>query len=529
MRSFNLEKSQHWADQTAKRVIAIKGNKDLYTVASGITPSGTVHVGNFREVITVVLVAKALMDAGKKVRFIYSWDNFDTFRKVPKDFPNQEMLQKELRRAISRIPDAFGEAPSYAARNIQKFEKELERVGIKPEFLYQEQRYGAGLYAKQIREALEQRGKIMKILDVYRKEPLPENWLPASIYCEKCQRDEMEYETYPGEWNYSYKCKTCGNEATTDIRTTKNLKLNWRADWPMRWGYEGVDFEPGGKDHSSDGGSFDTGKEIIKQVWDKEPPVYLQYDFVMIKGGTGKMSSSKGELFTLSQVLDVYTPEMVRWIFSSQRPNHDFSLAFDIDVIKVYEEFDRAETAAYDFSKSEDPKWIQLRRNLELAAVSELPETKPYRAGFRELCNRLQICGGDFERTLEKFYAKDIKTPVDKQLFLERCEKAWTWIQKYAPDDFKYVLHRTPVTVSLNTNQQSFLKELRSIVNETNLDVVDAKELNQIIYDKAIHGTSCDPKEAFVAVYQKLIGRDQGPRLPSFLKEIGKERILELI
>jgi lysyl-tRNA synthetase class 1 len=78
-------RTPHWADIAAMRVIKERGDKETYVVASGITPSGTVHVGNFREVVTVAFVAKALEDLGKKVRFIYSWDNFDTFRKVPKN------------------------------------------------------------------------------------------------------------------------------------------------------------------------------------------------------------------------------------------------------------------------------------------------------------------------------------------------------------------------------------------------------------------------------------------------------------
>lgn len=94
----------HWADQTAVRVIAQKGDKNIYTVASGITPSGVVHFGNFREVITVDFVARALRDRGKDVRFIYSWDNFDTFRKVPKNVPNPETFKPYLRRPIARIP-----------------------------------------------------------------------------------------------------------------------------------------------------------------------------------------------------------------------------------------------------------------------------------------------------------------------------------------------------------------------------------------------------------------------------------------
>ena len=61
----------HWADQVADRIIRERGDLDLYTCASGITPSGTVHIGNFREIITVDLVVKALRSRGKNVRFIY--------------------------------------------------------------------------------------------------------------------------------------------------------------------------------------------------------------------------------------------------------------------------------------------------------------------------------------------------------------------------------------------------------------------------------------------------------------------------
>ena len=61
----------HWADQTAEKIIRTRGDLDCYTCASGITPSGTVHIGNFREIISVDLVVRALRDKGKKVRFIY--------------------------------------------------------------------------------------------------------------------------------------------------------------------------------------------------------------------------------------------------------------------------------------------------------------------------------------------------------------------------------------------------------------------------------------------------------------------------
>ena len=84
----------HWADQTAEKIIRERGDLDLYTCASGITPSGTVHIGNFREIISVELVVRALRDRGKKVRFIYSWDDYDVFRKVPENMPKKELLEE---------------------------------------------------------------------------------------------------------------------------------------------------------------------------------------------------------------------------------------------------------------------------------------------------------------------------------------------------------------------------------------------------------------------------------------------------
>ena len=86
----------HWADTTADRIIRQCGEKDTYTLAAGITPSGTIHFGNFREIITVDFVARAMRARGKSVRFIFSWDNYDTFRKIPSNLPNQEELKKHL-------------------------------------------------------------------------------------------------------------------------------------------------------------------------------------------------------------------------------------------------------------------------------------------------------------------------------------------------------------------------------------------------------------------------------------------------
>lgn len=523
--------STHWADVTAFKIIKTYKDKETYTVASGITPSGVVHIGNFREVITVDLVARALKDLGKSVRFIYSWDDFDTFRKVPLNLPNQEELHKHLRKPISVVPDPYGECASYAQKNEKVFEKELNILGINPEFLYQYQRYSSGLYAAEIIKALQNKEKIKAILNKYRTEPLEDDWLPTSIYCEQCFKDEMEYERYDGDRCYSYKCKSCGYQNSVDIFQAKTLKLNWRTDWPMRWYYENVDFEPGGKDHSVKGGSYDTGRQIVEALWNRQAPMYLQYDFVSIKGYKGKMSSSLGNLISLSEALEIYSPQIIRYIFAAQQPNHDFSLSFDIDVIRIYDEFDALEKQIIlSSAPNKSSKWEVLRRIYQFSTLDHIiPQHIPYRPPFRELCGRLQIYDGDIYKTMHRFYSSNIKTEQDEAAFVDRSKCALIWLEKYALEDFKYRINKAPINIECSQVQQEALLQLKKLIQNIDVNSICPSDLNQLIYEEIIHSYDLEPKEFFALVYKKLINREQGPRLANFIIELGKERVLSLL
>ena len=117
------KEKMHWADQAADNIIHQKGDKPKYTLAAGITPSGVVHIGNFREIITVELIKRALEKKGKQVRFIYSWDDYDVFRKVPTNMPKQKELHEFLRKAIVDVPNTFDcNHDSYARHSRQTLE-----------------------------------------------------------------------------------------------------------------------------------------------------------------------------------------------------------------------------------------------------------------------------------------------------------------------------------------------------------------------------------------------------------------------
>ena len=229
------QNSVHWADIYADKIIREKGDKDLYTCASGITPSGTVHIGNFREIISVDLVVKALRAKGRNVRFIYSWDDYDVFRKVPKNMPQPELLETYLRKPITLVPDTTGRADNYARGNELDVEEKLPIVGVFPEYLYQAQRYRSSRYAEAMKKALEIKPQIIEVLNQYRTEPLDDSWWPIAVFSSFTDKDNTTILSWDGEYGITYRDNDLNKEETIDLRTTPYAKLHWRVDWPMRW------------------------------------------------------------------------------------------------------------------------------------------------------------------------------------------------------------------------------------------------------------------------------------------------------
>ena len=524
----------HWADHAARRVVEAtqSGPDDRLTVAAGITPSGVIHVGNFREVITVDLVARALRDRGVDVRFIYSWDDFDVFRKVPVGIPEADILEENLRRSVADVPDPYGEHESYAAHFIARFEKSMVPLGISPEFIRQSVRYRAGDYAQGIRKALEQRDALREILNQHRTQPLPEDWLPLAGFCDRCGRDEIDFE-WPGEWTVEFRCRACEHEGRFDLREGGNVKLPWRVDWPMRWAEEQVAFEPGGKDHSSAGGSYDTGREIVAEIYGGQAPEYVAYDFVRIKGRGGKISSSKGDVVTVQDCLEVYEPEMLRWIFASQRPGSEFQISFDADVIKLYEDYDRARRLAHeaeDGSKS-DKKRRVARRTFELSAVEArritpgqpIPSVPPFRA----ISVVVQAYDGDLDRTVSHFEALgEVKGEEEQLRCRQRAACCWRWVEAFAPEEFRYRIRKAPVARRVDGDQRVVLQRLVEVLRSQ----PGLREADWVPHMKTLcEGTSLTLKTFCPLAYDLLVERDHGPKLTTLLTTLGSERALPLL
>ena len=506
----------HWADDAAKRVIKERGNKKLYTCAAGITPSGTVHIGNFREIITVDLVSRALRDLKKKVRFIYSWDDYDVFRKIPANMPKQDLLKKHLRKPIVDTPDTFGCHKNYAEHNEKEVEDILPVVGVNPEFLYQSKKYRNCEYADEIKFILNNKEKIREILNKLREEPLPREWYPLSIYCEKCNTDDTEVIDYDNNYTITYECK-CGFKDKLDFRKKGIVKLSWRLDWPMRQNYEKVDFEPAGKEHyQQPGGSRITSNEIYEALYKSKHPIDLKYDFIILKGIGGKMSSSLGNVITLKDCLEVYEPEVIRYLFASARPETEFAISFDLDVLKIYEDFDKCERVY--FGKEKANKLAKEKRIYEFSCL-EIPKQMPVQVSFRHLTSLVQIHNRNIKKVIKELNVKE----NNKKKIETRTRCALNWIDKYAPEEMKFTL-QNKVNAKFSDKEAKALK----LLSEKLKKKLNEDQLAEEIYNAAKEA-GIEPKEFFKACYKLLINKERGPRLASFIFTIGKDNVIKLI
>lgn len=504
----------YWADKIANKIL--EKNKDVYVIASGITPSGTIHIGNFREEMTVEIVRRALLDKGVKVRYIHSWDDFDRFRKVPANVPKE--WEEYIGMPVSKVPDPWGCHKSYGEHFEKEFEEAAKIVGVQPEYVYEHKEYGACKYKDGIKEALNKREKIMEILNRFRKEPLPSDWYPVQIYCTKCGKDFTKIISYDGEYKIRYKCK-CGNEEEIDFSKQGVVKLRWRVDWAMRWRYYNVDFEPGGKEHSTLGGSRDTSSIISKEIFNYEPPIYQMYDFVILKGKGGKMSGSKGNVIALKDLNEIYLPELVRYFYAGTRPNTEFAIPMDDEIFKVYEDFYFAERVYFGKEEVDEKKKKHLKRVYEMSMI-KMPKELPIEIPFKYLVFLSQIYRDD-DKVIKKLkqtgHLKETLNEFDDKRIRMLINMARNWADKYADEKYKFQIHEEK-HFELSDKEKQAIKML--------IEKIDGLTEN-MLYE--IGKESGLGKEFFKVCYKILLNKERGPRLFELIENIGREKVKEIL
>ncbi|MBQ8576380.1 MAG: lysine--tRNA ligase [Clostridia bacterium] len=528
----------HWSEELALKVIERNPNKEEYVCAAGISPSGSIHIGNFRDIATSYFVVKALRKMGKRARLLFSWDEFDRMRKVPANVAAvRDDYDQYIGRPYTDVPNPFSDDPeneTYAQHFEAEFEKSIKRFGIEMDYRHQTEMYRSGKYAKYVIHALKERGRIFDILDSHRtQEAQPgerEAYYPVSIYCPVCGKDTTKITSLTDDCTEAEYTCACGHSGHFNFTTDFNCKLAWKIDWPMRWLYEGVDFEPGGKDHASLNGSYDNAKDIAKEIFGYEAPLFQGYEFIGIKGQVGKMSGSSGLNMTPDLLLKLYQPEVILWLYSKTEPLKAFDFCFDDGILRQYFEFDKQLTELREGKLDEYGQTVLY--NCEVEGRS--PVTVPM--GLLVQLGSVVDFNPDM---LETVFAK-IGTPYKKEDFADRVDRAKFWLEQCAPESVNRLrtTRNWDVYNTLTDEEKEQISRLHALIAKGGYDL---DTLNTELYaiPKAIladAGKTVSDKELkgiqgtfFKNTYRLLIDKEKGPRLYLFLFAINPEKYVGLL
>ncbi|MFI7317632.1 lysine--tRNA ligase [Streptomyces venezuelae] len=551
----------------------------VVVVASGLSPSGPIHLGNLREVMTPHLVADEIRRRGYQVRHLISWDDYDRYRKVPAGVPGiDESWAEHIGKPLTSVPAPAGSAyPNWAEHFKAAMTASLDELGVEYDGISQTEQYTSGAYREQILHAMKHRGDIDAILDQYRtkkdpakggkgkqqQKPVDEaeleaaegsgaaseddgsggtgGYYPYKPYCGQCEKDLTTVVSYDDETTeLVYTCTACGFGETVLLSEFNRGKLVWKVDWPMRWAYEGVVFEPSGVDHSSPGSSFVVGGQIVRQIFDGVQPIGPMYAFVGISG-MAKMSSSKGGVPTPADALKIMEAPLLRWLYARRKPNQSFKIAFDQEIQRLYDEWDKLEAKVADGSAL--PADAAAHSRAVRTAAGELPRT-PRPLPYRTLASVADITAGAEDQTLRILRDLDPSDPITSlDETRPRLDRAENWITTQVPAEARTIVRSEPDTELLSSLDDAGRESLRLLLE--GLDSHWSLDgLTHLVYGvpKVQAGFSADatakelPAEIKVAqrsffalLYRLLVTRETGPRLPTLLLAVGADRVRKLL
>ncbi len=535
----------HWADVIAKRLREAPEGAQ-HTIATGITPSGHIHVGNMREILTGDLVQRAAKDIGLNVRLIYIGDTIDPLRKVYPFLP--ESYSEHVGKPLCNIPCPCGNHSSYAEHFLEPFLQALEKLGVEHETKLSHEMYQDGQYTEGTHKVLSNIDTCRNIITTISKRELPKNWFPYNPICSNCGSIT---DTRPSSYSrpfVDYHCDKCGNDGQANIELGEG-KLPWRIDWPARWDHLGVTCEPFGKDHAAAGGSYETGTELAKQIFDNEPPEPVVYEWIQLKG-KGAMASSTGVVVTAEQMLKMTPPEVLRFLIAKYKPVKHIDFDPGLGLLNIIDDFDRYERVYYGsdegFQTPEERRTyvLSLSDLDEVAKVREMLSfdesgdmvldtsglTAPVQIQYRHLVTLSQLTD-DLEQLkviIQRAEGLDIDSldVHSRKVFDTRLDCVKFWIENSAPEGVVFSVRKemTDELVSgLEDSEKDLISRLADILEPQEWT---AENIHQSFYTVA-EDAGVKSGAIFKAAYKSLLAKERGPRLGYFLSTLEKDFVIQ--
>jgi lysyl-tRNA synthetase class 1 len=322
--------------------------------------------------------------------------------------------------------------------------------------------------------------------------------------------ETVAFECLPDLVTWASGCSTRGRVAPFGGAA----KLPWNLEWAAQWSLFGVTIEPCGKDLATAGGSRDRSDAIAREVFEREPPLNLPYEFLNVGGR--KMASSKGLGVSAHEIAEVVPPEQLRLLFVRPRPNH--ALEFDPDgtdaIPRLFDESDRiaAATAGREVKGELPPDHDRIfAASLVDPAADPIAAGAAYRPPFAHLALLLQIPGVDVRARVEAEKGEPL-TDAELAILEERTRAARGWLDGYAPDKARIEVRGEALPAAaadLAAGQRAALASLAEALSGTN--AWEGESLQSAIFDAA-RSADLPAGQVFTALYLAFLGQPNGPR-----------------
>ena len=456
---------------------------------TGYGPSGLPHIGTFGEVARTTMVRRAFMALSDIPTRLFAFsDDMDGMRAVPDNVPQQDMLMAHLGKPLTSVPDPFGCCESFGHHNNAKLREFLDAFGFEYEFQSATECYRAGLFDATLLSMLSHYEEVLAVMLPTLGAERRATYSPFLPVCPKTGRvllaPVVAHDVEAGTITYE---DEDGSRVETPV-TGGHCKLQWKADWAMRWTALGVDYEMSGKDLID---SVRLSSRICK-ILGGTPPEGFTYELFLDENGE-KISKSRGNGLTVDEWLRYAPPESLSlYMFNS--PRKAKRLYFDV----IPRHVDDYLTFLGKFGEESEDKRLE---NPAWHIHGGEPPSAEDSISFALLLNLASACNSDDKDVLWGFisrYAPDA-TPESEPILARLVEHAIHYYQDFVKPEKRY---RAP-----SETERAALEDLIETLEAVPAGA-DGAAIQNDVYEVGKRNGFENLRDWFKALYQVLAGED---------------------
>jgi lysyl-tRNA synthetase class 1 len=508
-KAWPFEEARRLKDRLNGRIPA----KGYALFETGYGPSGLPHIGTFGEVVRTTMVRQAFQRLSDLPTRLFAFsDDMDGLRKVPDNVPDQDMLASHLGKPLTAIPDPFGTHESFGHHNNARLRAFLDRFGFDYEFQSSTEWYRSGRFDATLLRILRNYDAVTNIILPTLGDERRATYSPFLPICPRTgvvlqvailARDEAA-------GTVSYRDEATGKLVEIPV-TGGHCKLQWKADWAMRWVALDVDYEMSGKDLIS---SVELSSAIVKALGE-EPPAGFNYE-LFLDAEAKKISKSKGNGLSVDEWLAYAPPESLS-LFMYQQPRRAKRLFFDVipKAVDEYYAFLGKFPREAPEAQVENPAWHIHGGKPE--GINDLPIVS-----FALLLNLAATVQGEDESVLWGFLGryKPGLTAETSPALAKLVKHAVAYARDFVLPTKRY---RQPTE-----EERAALLDLKAALRAAPADA-DAEALQTMVYEIGKRPAFPELKAWFQTLYEVLLGQSTGPRMGSFIALFGRDETAALI